>query len=68
MIGLTVQADDGRTLGKIKDVIQTGANDVYVVEEKGKFYYLPVIKECVLKVSLEQQLVTVHLMKGLEEL
>lgn len=68
LLGLTVQADDGRILGKIKEVIQTGANDVYVVEEKGKFYYLPVIKQCVLNVSLEQQLVTVHLMKGLEEL
>lgn len=68
LLGLTVEADDGRILGAIKEVIQTGANDVYVVEGKGKSYYLPVIKECVLSVSLAQQLVKVHLMKGLEEL
>lgn len=67
LIGLTViREDDKTTLGKLTDVLQTGANDVYVVEmENGKEVLLPVIRECVKKVDLEQGQITVNVMKGL---
>lgn len=66
LIGLNVISDEGETLGKITDVIQTGANDVYVVntDSYGEVLF-PAIKECVLNIDLEKELVTVHIMPGL---
>ncbi len=50
----------------LKDVLETGANDVYVVEtEEGKEALLPAIKECVLKINMEESVITVHIMDGL---
>ena len=36
LIGLTVYTEDGKLLGTLTDVLQTGANDVYVVEMEDK--------------------------------
>ena len=47
-------------------MLQTGANDVYVVKmEDGREILLPVIRDCIKKVDLEQGEIVVHLMKGL---
>ena len=49
LIGLKVQDEDGKELGTVKDVIETGANDVYEVEmADGKSLLLPAIKQCIL--------------------
>ncbi len=69
LIGLTTVTDEGETLGVLKEVLQTGANDVYVVERpEGKDLLLPAIKECILDVDLDEGCMTVHLMKGLLDL
>ena len=69
LIGLTVMTDEGEKLGVMKDVLQTGANDVYVVEmTDGKELLLPAIKQCILNVDLEQQTMTVHVLDGLMDL
>lgn len=66
IVGSTVEDEDGNVLGTLKDVIVTGANDVYVVEnEDGKELLFPAIKECVLNVDVEQAKITVHIMPGL---
>ena len=72
LIGCSVSADDdsgdlsGRKLGVITDVLQTGANDVYVVKtDSGRELLLPVIKECIKNVDIENSGVLVHVMKGL---
>lgn len=66
LIGLKVEADTGETLGRLKDVLATGANDVYVVElQDGKELLLPAIKECVLNIDMENSTITVHIMDGL---
>ena len=65
LIGLEVINDDGEHLGEIRDVIRTGANDVYVVRKDGKDLLLPAIKDCVLAVDLEKKLLRVHVMDGL---
>ena len=66
MIGSVVEDEDGNVLGTLKDVMQTGANDVYVVEnQEGKELLFPAIKECILQVDIEQQKITVHIMPGL---
>ena len=65
-LGLSVILEDGTHFGTLKDVMETGANDVYVVStDEGKEVLLPAIKECILKVDLEQNQMTIHLMKGL---
>ncbi len=66
LIGLSVVTDEEIQLGVLKDVLQTGANDVYIVETgEGKEVLLPAIKECVLKVDIEAGEVLVHVMDGL---
>lgn len=66
LIGLTVWTDEGETFGVMKDVMQTGANDVYVVErQNGDEVLLPAIKECVKEIDMENGKITVHIMEGL---
>ena len=69
LIGLSVVTDEGEAFGTLKDVIQTGANDVYVIEHKdGKEYLFPAIKSCILDVDLDRQEMTVHILEGLLDL
>ena len=66
LIGLKVQDEDGTELGTVKEVIETGANDVYIVDRvDGEEVLLPAIHDCVLDVDVEKNTMTVHLMKGL---
>ncbi|MBB1080187.1 ribosome maturation factor RimM [Limosilactobacillus sp. STM2_1] len=67
IIGLAVETTDGQKLGKIKEILSPGANDVWVVERPGKRdLLLPVIDDVIKKVDLDNQLVKVELMEGLE--
>lgn len=66
LIDMSVVTEDGTVLGTLKEIIPTGANDVYVVvDEAGKELLIPAIKECILSVDMEQRKILVHLMKGL---
>ena len=68
LIHMEVYTDEGIRLGTLTDVLQTGANDVYVVEtEEGKEVLLPAIPSCILKVSVEEARMTVHILEGLLE-
>ena len=65
LIGLKVQDEDGKELGTVKDVIETGANDVYEVEmADGKSLLLPAIKQCILNVDVENGTMQVHVLEG----
>ena len=66
LIGLTVVNEEEAVLGRVKDVLETGANDVYVVElTGGKELLLPAIKDCILNVDLEGGRMKVHVLDGL---
>ena len=65
LIGLAVYTDEGEHLGRITDVIETGANDVYVVRGPRGEVLLPAIDECILELDIEGGKVTVHLLEGL---
>lgn len=66
LLGMKVVLEDGSYFGTLKDVMETGANDVYIVTtEQGDEVLLPAIKECILDVDIEENVMTVHLMKGL---
>lgn len=67
IIGCEVFSDDGRNLGTIKEIYETGANDVYrVVGEKE--ILIPAIKDVVQKVDISHKKIKVHLLKGLEDI
>lgn len=72
LIGLKVVEEEGEEIGQIEDVLQTGANDVYVVKGNGKYankeILLPAIKQCILGVDIENNMVKIHLMEGLLDL
>ena len=69
LIGLHVILEDGTDFGVLTDVLQTGANDVYVVEtSKKEEILIPAIAQCILKVDMEKGFVMVHLLDGLKEL
>lgn len=66
LIGLKVVTEDGESFGTLKDVLATGANDVYVIERPdASEVLLPAIKECILNVDMEQGCISVHIMDGL---
>ena len=66
MIGMEVFIEDGSSFGILKDVIETGANDVYVIDGHAhEEVLIPAIKECILDVDVESQKMTIHLMDGL---
>ncbi len=66
IIGSKVITDEDKILGTLTDVLQTAANDVYVLKTKdGKEVLLPSIEECILDRDIENKIVKVHIMKGL---
>lgn len=77
LIGIAVETEQKEPLGELVDVIQTGANDVYVVRvakdspyvdrvaDKGKELLLPAIRECICGVDMQAGKMQVHLMPGL---
>ena len=62
---MRVVTDLDEELGKISEVIETGSNDVYLVEGDSGQILLPAISSVVLEVNLEQSVMLVHLMDGL---
>lgn len=69
IIGMEVITDEGARLGTVKDVMETGANDVYVIERpEGKELLIPAIKQCILDTDIDKNIMTVHLLDGLLEL
>ena len=66
LIGLNVVTDEGQELGVIAEVIETGANDVYVVRDTdGNEILLPAIPPVILDVALADRQMRVHLLDGL---
>lgn len=66
LIDMEVVTDEGKILGTLTDVIETGANDVYAVKTpEGKEILLPAIRDCILDVNVDEKRMTVHVMEGL---
>ena len=64
IIGLEV-IENGVSLGRIKEVLQTGGNDVYVVQTNERDFYLPALKSVVQSIDLDKQQMIVALPDGL---
>ena len=66
ILGLLVVTGSGESLGKVVEILETGANDVYVVRgEGGQELLLPAIEDVVKEVDLEGGRMTVALLPGL---
>jgi 16S rRNA processing protein RimM len=66
LLGLSVKDETGEDLGEVTEIMQTGANDVYVVtNEAGRELLLPAISEVILEVDLVSKSMKVHLLPGL---
>ena len=67
LIGCTVyDADDNeKTYGKLTDVAETGANDIWFIENNGKEYIIPAIKDVVINVNVENESVFIRPLKGI---
>lgn len=66
LIGLEVYKEDGSLLGKVDDIYNTGASDIYIIKDTlGKQILLPAIKEVIKQIDLEQEKIVVHLLEGL---
>ena len=66
LIGMKVSTDEGEELGTLSDVMQTGANDVYVISmTDGEEVLVPAIRDCIRDVDVEQGQMCVHLLPGL---
>lgn len=66
LVGMSVETDEGEALGEVSEVIQTGANDVFVVAhpEKGELL-IPDTEEVVKGIDSETRKITVHVIPGL---
>jgi 16S rRNA processing protein RimM len=68
LVGLAVVDETGIVLGEVTEIMETGANDVYVVRNTaGREILLPAIAEVILDVDLESKTMKVHLLPGLVE-
>ncbi|MBN1314979.1 MAG: 16S rRNA processing protein RimM [Anaerolineales bacterium] len=67
LIGLEVQTEEKQVLGEIVDIIETGANDVFVVDGPSGQLLLPDIPEVILDVNLDDGIVIVQLLPGLRD-
>ena len=65
---MEVVTTDGEILGRVEDILRTGANDVYAVrDERGNSILIPAIKDCVRHVDVPAKKMTVALLPGLRE-
>ena len=67
LIGINVYTPDDRYIGSIASIIETGANDVYVVKDADKEILVPALESVVRSIDIEQKIMRVELPEGLEE-
>ncbi|SDZ78374.1 16S rRNA processing protein RimM [Lachnospiraceae bacterium NK3A20] len=69
LVGLHVIDENDAEIGIFADVVQTGANDVYVVRTRdARDLMIPAIRDCILETNLAEGYMRVHLLPGLEKL
>lgn len=68
LIGLNVYTSDDRYLGCLDSIIETGANDVFVVKDKGKEVLIPALESIVRSIDIDSKIIRVELPEGLEDI
>lgn len=68
VLGSKIVTEDGEEIGELKEILQTGANDVYIVKTTaGKELLIPSIPQCILDVNIDAKIIKVHLLDGMME-
>lgn len=65
LISLEVYDEEGLLLGTVRDVMQTGSNDVYIVQTTGKDILIPALKDVVKEIDINNRKIVVKLPEGL---
>jgi len=65
LIGLRVQTESGDYIGEITDVLQNTAQDIYVVQNAGREYLIPAVKQFIRTVDIQKGVVIVDPVEGL---
>ncbi|UCD71241.1 MAG: 16S rRNA processing protein RimM [Syntrophobacterales bacterium] len=65
IIGMDVVTDDGRSLGRVKTILPTGGNDVYIVRGNGREWLIPAIEEVIVRVDRDKGQMVIHPIEGL---
>jgi 16S rRNA processing protein RimM len=68
LIGVNVYTSDDRCIGSIDSIIETGANDVYIVKNADKEILIPALESVVRSIDIESKIMRVELPEGLEEM
>jgi len=68
LIGIRVEDSEGNQMGEIVEIIETGANDVYVIfnKEEEKEILIPAIQSVILKIDIESNLMVVNRLEWLD--
>lgn len=67
ILGMAVETEKGKRIGTVKEILPTGANDVYVVEGKRKEIFLPATEEVIRSIDRQKGVMKVVRMEGLWE-
>ncbi len=67
IIGMDVVTDEGRLLGKVKTILPTGSNDVYLVQGSGGERLIPATEEVIVRVDRDKGQMVIHPIEGLLE-
>ena len=65
LVGLRVVTDEGRELGRVAEIWETGANDVYVVRGEQEEWLLPATREVVRGIDLAAEIMLVRPLEGM---
>ncbi len=67
LIGLKIVSDEGKELGTLTEILQTGANDVYemTLKDSEEKVYIPAIRDCVKEIDPDGGKIIIHVMEGL---
>ena len=67
ILELEVYLEDNTHIGTVKDILQPGANDVYVVKNGKKEYLIPAIKNVVKEINLSEKKMIIDPLEGMLE-
>jgi 16S rRNA processing protein RimM len=65
LIGLEVETVDGKKVGCLRSILETGGSDVYVVQKGDKEFLIPAIEEVIREVSLDRGIMVIDPPEGL---
>ncbi len=68
IIGMEVVTDEGRVIGKVEEIWETGANDVYIVRDGEKEYLIPAVEEFIREIDINRNRMTITPLEGLLEI